>query len=415
MDQLLQMRGEGVGSYSSFDETEVEYFRYQFTKSYLNSLFQQRTTDSQLQILRLLARDSGTAYRLRPLTVRDSGDEAAAFVMDDSIEATVLFRDKPYEVAMYRYREPYTDKVHYLITALGLSEQAKAPTALIRSLIREALQHSPFKNKFLMIGPSEEHAGASLDVKIAEIERSSLADVFLTDALRESLHMFIECLGRFVEIGQPLRYLLSGRPGTAKTKIIRAIANEAQGKATFIFTNGSDHRVDAVFELAECFSPVVVCIDDVDLLVGSRERTAHRQALAQFLQRLDGFTSSGVFVLATTNDKMLVDMAASRPGRFDLVLDVGPIDSKCYGDLIESKTDSAKVLALFNEHVVAVLESRKVTGAFLATLVKHLEIVDKLGYRDIDHDYVMNIIQRMNGGFYKEAPLKEDAVGFSAS
>ena len=51
--------------------------------------------------------------------------------------------------------------------------------------------------------------------------------------------------------------------------------------------HGADERVDEVFELAECFCPVVVCIDDVDLLIASagsllRQNANYKEFLATF-------------------------------------------------------------------------------------------------------------------------------------
>jgi AAA+ superfamily predicted ATPase len=260
--------------------------------------------------------------------------------------------------------------------------------------------------------PLEEGRDLHVEVRPTQLEQTTLADVFLSDTIAESLRFFVDCIQNFDALRQPIRYLLSGKPGTGKTKIIRAVANETKGKATFILTNGSDERLDSVFTFAEIFSPAVVCIDDVDLLIGNRELGEREKSLGKFLQRLDGFIDSSVFVLATTNDKLFVDMAASRPGRFDMVLDINPIEAKHYMSLIRSRTDSEATIALFDEHVLEVLEARKVTGAFLTTLLKHLELTTKMGKRSVDTSHVLRLIDRMNTSFYKNPEAIEDKIGF---
>jgi cell division protease FtsH len=174
-----------------------------------------------------------------------------------------------------------------------------------------------------------------------DIGNDSLEDVFLPSEIRRQLDLFISALTNFERVHTPLRYLFSGKPGTGKTKIIRAIANACKGKATFLFSNGAEERVDDLFEVASMFSPVVLCIDDIDMLTGSRQDGLYNRQLATFLQRLDGFTKGDQFLLATTNDKTLVDLAASRPGRFDRILDVNLIHPTHYLNLVMSKNEAS--------------------------------------------------------------------------
>jgi hypothetical protein len=80
--------------------------------------------------------------------------------------------------------------------------------------------------------------------------------------------------------------------------------------------------------------------------------------------------------------------------------------------LIRSRTDSEATIALFDEHVLEVLEARKVTGAFLTTLLKHLELTTKMGKRSVDTSHVLRLIDRMNTSFYKNPEAIEDKIGF---
>jgi hypothetical protein len=76
--------------------------------------------------------------------------------------------------------------------------------------------------------------------------------------------------------------------------------------------------------------------------------------------------------LASTNDKKLVDLAASRPGRFDLILDVSEIEAKNYIDLVKRETDNPEILKFFDNNVIESLKVKKVTGAFIVSLIKQL-------------------------------------------
>jgi hypothetical protein len=398
---------------SSFDEKAVDFFHYQFTKAYLYRVFAGNLRGAPIQVVRLLGRDAD--YKLLPVTVRDIGENDHMLVCDDSVEATVICNRVTYELMITRYKESYIDDVRYVVAALGLTPGSKRPAHLLESVLNESMQHSPYKNHSVLVRPIEKRNGSSSEITNAEVESTSLADIFLPGSLKKYLRMYVDSIIRFDELQQPLRFLLCGKPGTAKTKIIRAIANEATGKATFIFTNGSDCVVDQVFDLADHLSPAVICIDDVDLLVGSRENESDRSSLASFLQKLDGFVSSAIFVLATTNDKNLVDVAASRPGRFDMVLDIDAIDPSQYTGLVKSKTKCLPVIDLFTDTVVDLLHARRATGAFVAALVKQLEVRLGLGDPTVGKDAVLETIELMNKGFYKKAESLSDKPGFRLS
>jgi len=254
-----------------------------------------------------------------------------------------------------------------------------------------------------------------IDVEIIEdLENAVLDDVFLPKPIMRELKRYIECIVRYDELKTSLRYILSGPPGTAKTQVVRSIAKACEGKATMILASGGDWRLGQLFSFANIFTPAILCVDDIDLVVGDRNRMSDRNVLGTFLQKLDGFINSQLFVLATTNDKKTLDMAASRPGRFDQVLDMGALEPRNYLDLVKKRTQDPELLALFGDgDVLALLKERGVVGAFLANLVKQAVINKKTnGKEGFSKKELMCIITRSYKGFYLE-PQKV-TVGFSS-
>jgi ATP-dependent metalloprotease FtsH len=136
----------------------------------------------------------------------------------------------------------------------------------------------------------------------------------------------------------PKGILLVGPPGTGKTMLAKAIANEAG--VPFYALSGGDfqsmwagvgsNRVRAVYEQARrSGKPCIVFIDEIDAVGGRRgwDRGGgaiqdSNKTLNQLLSELDGFGKHRVLTIGATNNAFLLDQALLRPGRFDRHIDV---------------------------------------------------------------------------------------------
>ncbi len=116
-----------------------------------------------------------------------------------------------------------------------------------------------------------------------------------------------------------------------------------------------------------------------------------------------------------TNDRRLVDIAASRPGRFDLIIDVNLIHPDHYLELVRNKTKVPEIVSLFDDGVLTVLEQKKVTGAFITNLVKHLDLVRSFDPGKLTRQYLLEMIQHSFTGFYKEPQSTATPPGFQLS
>jgi cell division protease FtsH len=136
----------------------------------------------------------------------------------------------------------------------------------------------------------------------------------------------------------PKGVLLVGRPGTGKTMLAKAIANEAG--VPFFNLSGGDfqsmwagvgtNRVRAVYEQARrSGKPCIVFIDEIDAIGAARgvdfgggAIQDSNKTLNQLLVEMDGFGKHKVLTIGATNNASLLDKALLRPGRFDRRIDV---------------------------------------------------------------------------------------------
>jgi SpoVK/Ycf46/Vps4 family AAA+-type ATPase len=139
-------------------------------------------------------------------------------------------------------------------------------------------------------------------------------------------------------IKKPLSALLFGPPGTSKTEIVKAIADELFWPLIEItpseFVKGTLANVylqaDEIFDDLMDLSGVVIFFDEMDALVQTREGETQLDIASQFLTtsmlpKLTRLHDHGraIFLMAT-NFQERFDAAIKRAGRFDLLLCMGP-------------------------------------------------------------------------------------------
>jgi len=165
------------------------------------------------------------------------------------------------------------------------------------------------------------------------------------EEVRETVEMPLKSPDMFDDVGidPPSGVLLHGPPGTGKTMMAKAVANQTD--ATFIKMAGSElvHKfigegaklVRDLFELARQHEPAVIFIDEIDAIAAKRTESKTsgdaevQRTMMQLLSEMDGFEDRGqISIIAATNRFDMLDRAILRPGRFDRLIEVPKPDAE---------------------------------------------------------------------------------------
>ena len=275
--------------------------------------------------------------------------------------------------------------IRHLIDGLALINGNKIRVNLLGSKTQEFLVDSVYPEGIVMINQKTKvnivgsKGRENKDLSVTYEDIGGLGNEILK--IKEMIELPLRHPELFKKLGidAPKGVLLHGAPGTGKTLIAKAVANETN--AYFFSINGpeiinkyygeSEAKLREIFDTAVNNSPSIIFIDEIDAIAPKREETkgdVEKRVVAQLLTLMDGIKNRGrVIVIAATNIPNSLDPALRRPGRFDREINIGIPDTKGRLDILNIHTRGMPIDLDVNLKKLAEL-----TGGFVGADLKAL-------------------------------------------
>lgn len=268
--------------------------------------------------------------RLKPEATKEAKDEEENTKIDD-------LRGSPMAVGSL---EEIIDDDHAIISTASGPEYYVSITSIVdKDLLEPGCSVLLHHKTQAIIGVLQDDTDPMVSVmKLDKAPTESYADIGGLESqiqeIKEAVELPLTHPELYEEMGikPPKGVILYGVPGTGKTLLAKAVAN--QTSATFLRVVGSEliqkylgdgpKLVRELFRVAEEHAPSIVFIDEIDAIGTKRydstsggEREIQRTML-ELLNQLDGFDTRGdVKVIMATNRIESLDPALIRPGRID--------------------------------------------------------------------------------------------------
>ncbi|MEM3855611.1 MAG: AAA family ATPase, partial [Candidatus Micrarchaeaceae archaeon] len=194
------------------------------------------------------------------------------------------------------------------------------------------------------------------DKSTAEVK---MDDVVGLESAKKALYEAVEIpilhpeLIRKYDIRNIRGILLFGPPGTGKTMLMRAIANEVGDVHMLTISGAEISRVGAeramlmikqTFDRAKENAPSIIFVDEIDAVVPARDKATEQglQLTGEFLEEFDGLKSDyNIVVVGATNRPDVLDTALIRAGRFDKIIYIKPPEKEERAKIFELNLKNA--------------------------------------------------------------------------
>lgn len=206
----------------------------------------------------------------------------------------------------------------------------------------------------------------------------------------------------------PKGIMFHGPPGTGKTMLARAMADEANIPFIYVkisdilskWVGESESKIAALFKEAKEMAAknpkktAILFFDELDAIGNSRKADSHSWEISKLnalLAEIDGFDpSTGLIIIGATNRPDFLDEALTRPGRFDTKIKIDLPSPEKQKDILKLYLNKTKYEHAQNpEGTVSLIETvlakfKQSTLTVSPALLKN--IIDEAARRTVETD-----------------------------
>lgn len=269
-----------------------------------------------------------------------------------------------------------------------------------------------FKRLSLSFGVYELTTKTRLESKVTKQKKVTFNDVYCMDNIIDQfkeIGVLIQNSNTFTEQGVHIPYgvLLVGDPGSGKTLITRAFANEYGIRIvepkTSLGVEGTDQSIDwrATFESARYKKPSMVFIDEIDKIKITQE----------LFYEMDGqIRNNGILVIATANDTSKIHPALFRPGRFDRKIYFQPLSNEAKAKMLLKVLEKNETTHNIDIDYLAEFMGN-VNGAYIDTYVNEARIKMSLNGIDVlNNELLLTVIELVNNGYTMPVKVTDEML-----